>query len=170
KHKSVQNSLRPHQLSIISTPLKPNFFSTPPRETRKPLCISLMATMASLFLKTPGPSQSLPKTHKTHFVLPQNLPLSWRSKYRAEPPAVAAAVRIRCGLIDPDGGKLVELIVEEPQRDLKRRQALSLPQIKLSKIDIQWVHVLSEGWASPLKGFMRESEFLQTLHFNSLRL
>ncbi|KAL3359609.1 hypothetical protein AABB24_016244 [Solanum stoloniferum] len=126
--------------------------------------------MASLFLKTPGPSQSLPKTHKTHFVLPQNLPLSWRSKYRAGPPAVAAAVRIRCGLIDPDGGKLVELIVEEPQRDLKRRQALSLPQIKLSKIDIQWVHVLSEGWASPLKGFMRESEFLQTLHFNSLRL
>ncbi|XP_049374401.1 ATP sulfurylase 1, chloroplastic-like isoform X2 [Solanum verrucosum] len=129
-----------------------------------------MATMASLFLKTPGPSQSLPKTHKTHFVLPQNLPLSWRSKYRAGPPAAAAAVRIRCGLIDPDGGKLVELIVEEPQRDLKRRQALSLPQIKLSKIDIQWVHVLSEGWASPLKGFMRESEFLQTLHFNSLRL
>jgi 3'-phosphoadenosine 5'-phosphosulfate synthase len=32
------------------------------------------------------------------------------------------------------------------------------------------VHVLSEGWASPLRGFMRESEFLQTLHFNSLRL
>ncbi|KAG5587932.1 hypothetical protein H5410_048366 [Solanum commersonii] len=126
-----------------------------------------MATMASLFLKTPGPSQSLPKTHKTHFVLPQNLPLSWRSKYRAGPPAAA---RIRCGLIEPDGGKLVELIVEEPQRDLKRRQTLSLPQIKLSKIDIQWVHVLSEGWASPLKGFMRESEFLQTLHFNSLRL
>ncbi|KAK7814034.1 atp sulfurylase 1 [Quercus suber] len=26
------------------------------------------------------------------------------------------------------------------------------------------------GWASPLRGFMRESEFLQTLHFNTLRL
>lgn len=123
--------------------------------------------MASLFLKTPGPSQYLPKTHKTHFVLPQHIPLSWRSRYRAGP---LAAARIRCGLIEPDGGKLVELVVEETQRDLKRRQALSLPQIKLSKIDIQWVHVLSEGWASPLKGFMRESEFLQTLHFNSLRL
>lgn len=46
----------------------------------------------------------------------------------------------------------------------------SLPQIKLSKVDLEWVHVLSEGWASPLKGFMRESEFLQTLHFNSLRM
>ncbi|OIS98695.1 PREDICTED: ATP sulfurylase 1, chloroplastic-like [Nicotiana attenuata] len=127
-----------------------------------------MATMASLFLKTPGPSQSLSKTQKTHFVLPLNLPVSysWRSKFRAVPGA-----RIRCGpLIEPDGGKLVDLVVEEPQRDLKRRQALSLPRIKLSKIDIQWVHVLSEGWASPLKGFMRESEFLQTLHFNSLRL
>lgn len=125
-----------------------------------------MATMASLFLKTPGPSQTLPKTHKTHFILPLNLSLSWRSNYRAGP----VSARIRCGLIEPDGGKLVDLVIEEPQRDLKRRQALSLPQIKLSKIDIQWVHVLSEGWASPLKGFMRESEFLQTLHFNSLRL
>jgi 3'-phosphoadenosine 5'-phosphosulfate synthase len=28
--------------------------------------------------------------------------------------------------------------------------------------------VLSEGWASPLKGFMREEQFLQTLHFNCL--
>uniref|UniRef100_A0A6N2KK00 Sulphate adenylyltransferase catalytic domain-containing protein n=1 Tax=Salix viminalis TaxID=40686 RepID=A0A6N2KK00_SALVM len=28
----------------------------------------------------------------------------------------------------------------------------------------------SEGWAGPLRGFMRESEFLQTLHCNSLRL
>ena len=49
-------------------------------------------------------------------------------------------------------------------------EALSLPRIKLSRIDVEWVHVLSEGWASPLRGFMKESEFLQTLHFNSLRL
>ena len=45
-----------------------------------------------------------------------------------------------------------------------------MPKIKLTKIDLQWVHVLSEGWASPLKGFMKQSEFLQTLHFNCLRL
>lgn len=73
-------------------------------------------------------------------------------------------------LIEPDGGKLVELSVDESQRDLKRKEALNLPKIKLTKIDVEWVHVLSEGWASPLKGFMRESEFLQTLHFNSIRL
>lgn len=36
-------------------------------------------------------------------------------------------------------------------------------------MDLEWVHVLSEGWASPLQGFMRESEFLQALHFNSVR-
>lgn len=64
----------------------------------------------------------------------------------------------------------MELVVEEPLRDVKRREALGLPSIKLSRIDLEWVQVLSEGWASPLRGFMRESEFLQTLHFNSLRL
>ncbi|KAK7857730.1 atp sulfurylase 1, partial [Quercus suber] len=79
-------------------------------------------------------------------------------------------LRVSSGLIEPDGGKLVELLVDEPLKDLKKREALSLPRIKLSSIDLQWVHVLSEGWASPLRGFMRESEFLQTLHFNTLRL
>jgi 3'-phosphoadenosine 5'-phosphosulfate synthase len=73
-------------------------------------------------------------------------------------------------LIEPDGGKLVELVVEDSKKDLKKGEALSLPRIKLSRIDIEWVHVLSEGWATPLGGFMREREFLQTLHFNSLRL
>ena len=64
----------------------------------------------------------------------------------------------------------MDLIVDESMRAFKNREALSLPRVKLSRIDLQWVHVLSEGWASPLSGFMRESEFLQTLHFNSLRL
>lgn len=30
------------------------------------------------------------------------------------------------------------------------------------------LQVLSEGWAAPLKGFMREDQYLQTLHFNCL--
>ena len=60
--------------------------------------------------------------------------------------------------------------MEDSLRDAKKREALRMPRIKLSRIDLEWVHVLSEGWASPLRGFMRESEFLQTLHFNSLRL
>ncbi|XP_016448276.1 ATP sulfurylase 1, chloroplastic [Nicotiana tabacum] len=125
-----------------------------------------MATISYLFLKTPTPTQPFPKTHKTHFSTPLNLPLSSRKLG----PGQQVRARIRCELIEPDGGKLVNLVVEESQKAQIAKRALSLAQIKLSKIDIQWVHVLSEGWASPLKGFMRESEFLQTLHFNSTRL
>jgi 3'-phosphoadenosine 5'-phosphosulfate synthase len=43
----------------------------------------------------------------------------------------------------------------------------SCPQLSITELDLQWVQILSEGWATPLTGFMREDEFLQTLHFNS---
>ena len=79
-------------------------------------------------------------------------------------------LQVSSGLIEPNEGKLIVLLVDEPLKDLKKGEALSLPRIKLSSIDLQWVHVLSEGWASPLRGFMREFEFLQMLHFNTLRL
>lgn len=36
------------------------------------------------------------------------------------------------------------------------------------QLDLQWVQVLSEGWATPLTGFMREREFLQSQHFGCL--
>lgn len=65
--------------------------------------------------------------------------------------------------------ELVELLVPESQRAAKRSVAASLPSVTVSDIDMQWLHVLSEGWASPLHGFMREQEYLQCLHFNSLR-
>ena len=125
-----------------------------------------MASMAALFIKTPYPSHthSITKFPNTHFAPTFRVSVSvpsGRTKRR---------LRVSSGLIEPDGGKLVELLVDEPLKDLKKREALSLPRIKLSSIDLQWVHVLSEGWASPLRGFMRESEFLQTLHFNTLRL
>ncbi|XP_043713595.1 ATP sulfurylase 2-like isoform X2 [Telopea speciosissima] len=76
----------------------------------------------------------------------------------------------RSSLIDPDGGPLVDLVVPESERALKRAEAESMPKVKLTKIDIEWVHVLSEGWANPLRGFMREDEYLLSLHFNCLRL
>ncbi|XP_075652666.1 ATP sulfurylase 1, chloroplastic [Castanea sativa] len=126
-----------------------------------------MASMAALFIKTPyDPSHSITKFPNTHFASTFRVSVSvsvppGRSKRR---------LRVSSGLIEPDGGKLVELLVDEPLKDLKKGEALSLPRISLSSIDLQWVHVLSEGWASPLRGFMRESEFLQTLHFNTLRL
>lgn len=77
---------------------------------------------------------------------------------------------IKSSLIDPDGGALVDLVVPESERALKRAEAESMPKVKLTKIDLEWVHVISEGWANPLRGFMREDEYLQSLHFNSLRL
>ncbi|GMI91315.1 ATP SULFURYLASE ARABIDOPSIS 1 [Hibiscus trionum] len=77
---------------------------------------------------------------------------------------------IKSSLIEPDGGVLVNLIVPESEREAKTAEAESLPKVRLTKIDVEWLHVISEGWASPLKGFMREDEYLQSLHFNSLRL
>ncbi|XP_050267645.1 ATP sulfurylase 2 [Quercus robur] len=76
---------------------------------------------------------------------------------------------IKSSLIDPDGGALVDLVVPERERAKKKLEAEALPPVRLTKIDVEWVHVISEGWASPLRGFMRESEYLQSLHFNCLR-
>lgn len=91
----------------------------------------------------------------------------------AEAAAVARReVRCRASLIEPDGGRLVDLVAPEEggRRAALRREAAELPhRLRLSRVDKEWVHVLSEGWASPLQGFMREDEFLQTLHFNAIR-
>jgi len=35
-------------------------------------------------------------------------------------------------------------------------------------VDAEWVQVLSEGWATPLSGFMTERQFLQSQHFGCL--
>jgi len=46
--------------------------------------------------------------------------------------------------------------------------AVKFPQVLLNDIDLQWVQCIGEGWAAPLKGFMREGVLLQSLHFNSM--
>ncbi|XP_030629442.1 bifunctional 3'-phosphoadenosine 5'-phosphosulfate synthase 2b isoform X2 [Chanos chanos] len=61
-----------------------------------------------------------------------------------------------------------ELFVPENKLDLALSDANALPTISITKLDLQWVQVLGEGWATPLKGFMREREFLQVLHFGTL--
>ena len=77
---------------------------------------------------------------------------------------------IKSSLIEPDGGALVDLVVPESKRGSKLLEAESLPKVQLTRIDIEWVQVIGEGWASPLRGFMREGEYLQSLHFNTLRM
>lgn len=56
--------------------------------------------------------------------------------------------------------------------DLERKELLkdldNCPKIEMTLIDLQWLQVLSEGWASPLGGFMRERQYLQCLHFGQI--
>ncbi|XP_065909974.1 bifunctional 3'-phosphoadenosine 5'-phosphosulfate synthase-like [Dysidea avara] len=63
--------------------------------------------------------------------------------------------------------QVIELFVPADKLAASRSDAEALPAIAINKLDMQWVQVLSEGWATPLKGFMREREYLQTLHFNT---
>lgn len=59
-----------------------------------------------------------------------------------------------------------ELFVEENRLDAARAEAKTLPSLTISIVDLQWLQVLSEGWAMPLKGFMREEQFLQVISPN----
>ncbi|XP_069124380.1 bifunctional 3'-phosphoadenosine 5'-phosphosulfate synthase-like isoform X2 [Argopecten irradians] len=61
-----------------------------------------------------------------------------------------------------------ELFVPENQVEKVRAEAENLPSLEITKLDKQWTQVLAEGWASPLKGFMREREYLQCQHFGCL--
>ncbi|KAM9315146.1 bifunctional 3'-phosphoadenosine 5'-phosphosulfate synthase 1 isoform 2-T2 [Pholidichthys leucotaenia] len=62
-----------------------------------------------------------------------------------------------------------ELYVQENKLDLVKADAETLPAVQIGKLDMQWVQVLAEGWATPLNGFMREREYLQCLHFKYLQ-
>ena len=61
-----------------------------------------------------------------------------------------------------------ELFVPKHQLERAKAEAESLESVEISDIDLQWVQVLAEGWATPLKGFMREREYLQCMHFGCL--
>lgn len=61
-----------------------------------------------------------------------------------------------------------ELFVKKSQVDVLRSQSESLLKMDITLVDLQWIQVLSEGWATPLSGFMREHEYLQCLHFGCI--
>lgn len=63
---------------------------------------------------------------------------------------------------------VTELFIKPHEKDSFLEEAPELPRIDIKKLDLQWLQVLSEGWASPLRGFMRETEYLQALHFSVL--
>uniref|UniRef100_A0A1I7YET7 APS kinase n=1 Tax=Steinernema glaseri TaxID=37863 RepID=A0A1I7YET7_9BILA len=67
------------------------------------------------------------------------------------------------------GFPLVSLMLEdEAEIEEYSKRAAKLPQVELRNLDLQWLQVLAEGWASPLKGFMRERQYLQCLFYGQL--
>ncbi|KAL5506861.1 hypothetical protein EMCRGX_G008611 [Ephydatia muelleri] len=63
---------------------------------------------------------------------------------------------------------VLELLAPGDQVEALKAEAENLPKLNITLLDCQWVQVLSEGWATPLTGFMREREYLQCLHFGCL--
>jgi len=64
--------------------------------------------------------------------------------------------------------KVVDLTVPEESLPEAVAEAETLPKVEIDKLDLEWLQVLGEGWATPLTGFMREREYLQCQHFNCL--
>lgn len=65
--------------------------------------------------------------------------------------------------------QIPELFVLPSRKEAVIAEAKSLPSLQILEVELQWLQVLSEGWAYPLRGFMRENEYLQVLHFNCIR-
>ncbi|XP_023341749.1 bifunctional 3'-phosphoadenosine 5'-phosphosulfate synthase isoform X2 [Eurytemora carolleeae] len=73
------------------------------------------------------------------------------------------------GILNQDAVDIVNDLTVSPELlEEAKKEAESLPQLEISTLDLQWVQVLGEGWATPLSGFMKEREFLQCQHFNCL--
>lgn len=72
------------------------------------------------------------------------------------------------GLPNPDGDVVVDLHVPDEFKAQRKAEAETLPKVLITDVDLNWLQVIGEGWASPLKGFMREGTLLETLHFNSI--
>jgi len=63
---------------------------------------------------------------------------------------------------------LVDLFAPKGKRDGLIKAAAKLKQLPLSEEELQWLHVLAEGWATPLDGFMTEKQYLQSLHYEHI--
>ncbi|XVE56143.1 hypothetical protein DITRI_Ditri03aG0214100 [Diplodiscus trichospermus] len=51
---------------------------------------------------------------------------------------------IKSSLIEPDGAVLVDLVVPESEREAKTAEAKSVPKVRLTKIDVQWVLAIDD--------------------------
>ena len=48
--------------------------------------------------------------------------------------------------------KVTELFVEADKKEAALAEASALPSVDISTLDMEWLQVISEGWASPMKG------------------
>ena len=48
--------------------------------------------------------------------------------------------------------KVTDLTVPEEELEAATAEAESLPSVEINKLDLEWVQVLGEGWATPLTG------------------
>ncbi len=62
-----------------------------------------------------------------------------------------------------------ELLTNSNELAYLKEISSKLDRLDINRIEMEWVQVLSEGWAYPLNGFMREDEYLQSLHFNYIK-
>jgi len=56
----------------------------------------------------------------------------------------------------------------EAEKTALTESTKNAPEVELNLVDLQWLQVLAEGWATPLSGFMRERQYLQSLHYGQL--
>jgi 3'-phosphoadenosine 5'-phosphosulfate synthase len=67
------------------------------------------------------------------------------------------------------GSSVRELFLNNDKEKAELKKATeNSPQISMSLVDLQWLQVLAEGWATPLSGFMRERQYLQCLHYGQI--
>ncbi|CAG0917644.1 unnamed protein product [Notodromas monacha] len=83
---------------------------------------------------------------------------------------VVVDVLIKNNVIPPTVSEsVVELFASEAAQCRLTSEISTLSAtLDITEVDLQWVQVLAEGWATPLRGFMREREYLQALHFGCL--
>ncbi|TGZ53477.1 Bifunctional 3'-phosphoadenosine 5'-phosphosulfate synthase [Temnothorax longispinosus] len=63
---------------------------------------------------------------------------------------------------------ITELFVPESRLAFAKMEAETLRCVEIDELDVQWLQILAEGWASPLTGFMREHQYLQAQHLRCL--
>ncbi|KAF6161816.1 hypothetical protein GIB67_008577 [Kingdonia uniflora] len=107
-----------------------------------------MATMSSLFI-----SHSLLKSNKPHFnstLYNHNFTVSVKPQKRNPNPK---KLRVACGLIEPDGGKLVELIVKKSDRDEKKKEAMLInPRIRIEIYKHNKEERIARTWGTTAPG------------------